>query len=59
MLNKEDIEAALETGHKASQVLRDVLNDILDNGDGCFNSFQHCGECLVCISKEVLREEYD
>lgn len=48
----DEIKVAIETGHKASQVLKDVIGMI--SGLPCLKEGK-CGVCLPCVSKEVVR----
>ncbi len=60
-LTASEIKEALKTGHKASSVLRDVLEEVSElhcsNESFSFTSLG-CGECIVCISKRLVKGEY-
>lgn len=64
MNNKPEIIEALNTGHKASSVLRDVLEEIAEisycpksYGFEGRDTFSGCGKCIICISKDLFPDQ--
>ena len=56
----DELKEALETGHKASSVLREVLRELVDKhhcpkADGFEGpeTFPDCGECVYCLAKKL------
>jgi hypothetical protein len=55
----DNIKEALDSGHKASTVLKDVLELISElpcpqaYGFEGLATFSDCGKCIVCISKKL------
>lgn len=63
-MDRESIQEAVESGHKASSALKEVLSDLADNqwcheADGFEgrDTFPECGECAVCIAKDLRSED--
>lgn len=60
---KKEIKEALQSDYKASSVLQEVLYQIVDlscpeaDGFDGIETFPDCGQCIVCTSKELIKEE--
>ena len=61
-MNYDELECAIEDGHKASSVLQDVLRELLDEhscpeaaGFEGRETFPNCGKCVYCYAIK-LRE---
>lgn len=57
------LKEAIETGHKASSVLKEVLQEMVDDqtcpaADGFEGreTFFDCGECVYCLAKKLIEE---
>lgn len=63
-MQREDVEEAVKTGHKAAQVLTDVLRALATDhycpeaeGFEGSETFTDCGTCAHCIAKDMLNKE--
>lgn len=56
-MNYEEIKEAIETGHKASSILKDVMHEISQEFYCAEGVCPSCGECIWCISMRLLKEE--
>ena len=63
MMTHDELKEAIETGHKASTVLREVLlelnlNHHCPSADGFegSNTFPDCGDCIYCLARKILGE---
>ena len=62
-MKKESIIEAIKTGHKTSSILSEVLDELsgyycpnsYGPSDGSFSS-DPCEECIICISKQIIKE---
>jgi hypothetical protein len=53
----DEIVNAINTGHRSSDVLRNMIDEVAELP--CPNAYPfegHCGECVVCKAKEVLEK---
>ena len=54
-----ELKEAVESGHKASSVLRDVLEEVAElycpeaSGFEGPDTFSDCGKCVVCQAKKL------
>ena len=60
----DELREALETGHKSSSVLRDVLQELVDDhycpeasGFEGPETYPDCGECVFCLAKRLLKND--
>lgn len=60
MVLRSQLEEALESGHRATDVLRDMVEELAELsceesfGFEGFGTYPDCGKCVVCISKNVF-----
>ena len=59
----DEAREALNSGHKASSILRDTFEDVAklycpeSFGFEGPDTYSPCGQCIVCISKKLLEEQ--
>ena len=62
-MNISELRSAIETGHKACSVLREVLRELsklhCQQSSGSYgpDTFIECFKCSICYSKEFIRNE--
>lgn len=63
-MQKEDMQEAVKTGHKAASVLADVLRDLAKEhycpdavGFEGPETFPDCGACVYCLAKQMAEDE--
>lgn len=58
------LKEAIESGHKASSVLLDVMTELSEKhhcpesiGFEGLGTFPDCGECVYCLAKRIVNDE--
>ena len=62
MIDRDVVNEAIKTGHKASEVIRDFIVELAEigncpdgNGFEGIDTYPDCGVCPICIAKELTK----